>query len=279
MLETRYFRRRPFSGSLTVAFAAYFGVFSIFFLTAIYLQVVAHYSAMRLAVLFIPMAVCMIVSSSLAGRWVAAQGAQAPVTLGCMAAGAGVILTELALSRDPNFVSLILTLALSGIGFGVAVVPITTVALSALPSRHSGMAASATTTTREVGTVLGVAVLGSLFNNRLTIFLSQRLTELQVPAALHEDIKTAVLTGEIPPLLPPIYNQVIENPSMDVVNQLFPAGVADLADERLIAEGIVNATNAALDAVGNGVSWSLWVAGGIIIASGVVAYFTFPRTS
>ena len=279
MLEMKYFRRAPFSGSLTVAFAAYFGVFSIFFLTAIYLQVVSHYSALRLAVLFIPMAACMIISSSLAGKWVAAQGAQAPVTLGCMAAGAGVILTELALSRDPNFASLILTLALSGIGFGVAVVPITTVALSALPAKHSGMAASATTTTREVGTVLGVAALGSLFNNKLTTYLTVKLTELKVPAALHEDIKNAVLTGKIPKLLPDLYTPVIENPTMDVVNQLFPAGVADLADERVIAEGIVNATNAALDAVGNGVSWSLWVAGAIIIISGVVAYFTFPRTS
>jgi hypothetical protein len=196
-----------------------------------------------------------------------------------MAAGAGVILTELALSRDPNFASLILTLALSGIGFGVAVVPITTVALSALPAKHSGMAASATTTTREVGTVLGVAALGSLFNNKLTTYLTVKLTELKVPAALHEDIKNAVLTGKIPKLLPDLYTPVIENPTMDVVNQLFPAGVADLADERVIAEGIVNATNAALDAVGNGVSWSLWVAGAIIIISGVVAYFTFPRTS
>ena len=110
-------------------------------------------------------------------------------------------------------------------------------------------------------------------------YLTVKLTELKVPAALHEDIKNAVLTGKIPKLLPDLYTPVIENPTMDVVNQLFPAGVADLADERVIAEGIVNATNAALDAVGNGVSWSLWVAGAIIIISGVVAYFTFPRTS
>jgi EmrB/QacA subfamily drug resistance transporter len=271
MLEMRYFRRAPFSGSLTVAFTAYFGVFSIFFLTAIYLQVVAHYSALRLAVLFIPMAVCMIVASSLAGRWVAGQGAQAPVTMGCITAGLGVIFTEMALSPDPNFAFLVLSLVVAGIGFGVAVVPITTVALSALPTKHSGMAASATTTTREVGTVLGVAVLGSLFNNRLLTFLTNRLTELKFPLEMRQTITDAVLTGKIPPGFD-AFKEVIANPTMAVA-ATYPEA------QRPIAEGIANASQAAFAAVGNGVSWSLWVAGGLIVASGVVAYFTFPRNN
>ena len=275
MLEVKYFRRRPFSGSLTVAFATYFGVFSIFFLTAIYLQVVSGYSAFRLAVLFVPMAACMIVSSSLAGKWVAAQGAQAPVTLGCMAAGAGVLLSRVALGGGTHFVFLLLTLALAGIGFGVAVVPITTVALSALPAKHSGMAASATTTTREVGTVLGVAALGSLFSNRLATFLTQRLTELNFPTAMQQQVSDAVLLGKIPAGFE-MYQPVIDNPHMDPAQlaALYPA-----ESHRLIADGIVSATNAAFDAVGNGVSWALLVAGCVILVSGVVAYFTFPRTS
>jgi EmrB/QacA subfamily drug resistance transporter len=276
MLEMRYFRRAPFSGSLTVAFAAYFGVFSIFFLTAIYLQVVAHYSALRLAVLFVPMAACMIISSSLAGKWVAGRGAQAPVTMGCMAAGMGVIFTEMALSREPNFAFLVLALVVAGVGFGVAVVPITTVALSALPSKHSGMAASATTTTREVGTVLGVAVLGSIFNNKLLTYLTAKLTELQVPAAMHQSVKDAVLLGKIPGGFD-MYSAVVKAPTREAAL----AEVAKFTDpnQHLIAKGIADATDAALSAVGNGVSWSLWVAGGVIIASGFVAYFTFPRNS
>jgi EmrB/QacA subfamily drug resistance transporter len=276
MLELRYFRRAPFSGSLTVAFAAYFGVFSIFFLTAIYLQVCAHYSALRLALLFLPMAAVMILSSSLAGKWVAGKGAQTPVTMGCIAAGLGVLFTEMALSREPNFPFLVLSLVVAGIGFGVAVVPITTVALSALPSRHSGMAASATTTTREVGTVLGVAVLGSIFNNKLITYLTLKLTELQVPLAMHQSVKDAVLLGKIPMGFD-MYSAVVKAPNREAAL----AEVAKFTDpnQHLIAKGIADATDAALSAVGNGVSWSLWVAGGVIIASGFVAFFTFPRNN
>ena len=275
MLEVKYFRRAPFSGSLTVAFATYFGVFSIFFLTAIFLQVVAGYSALRLAVLFVPMAACLTISSSIAGRWVAGSGAHAPVTIGCLCAGLGVWLTNLALGGETHFNFLLLTLALCGVGFGIAVVPITTVALSALPSKHSGMAASATTTTREVGTVLGVAVLGSLFNNRLLTFLSARLQEYGWPADQQQTIIDGVLTGKVP-LGFDAYQPVIDNPTMATVERLFPDPASP---QREIAEGIVRATQAAFDAVGNGVSWSLWVAGGFILAAGVVAFFTFPRNA
>jgi hypothetical protein len=145
----------------------------------------------------------------------------------------------------------------------VAVVPITTVALSALPSKHSGMAASATTTTREVGTVLGVAILGSLFNNRLLVYLTAKLTELQVPAAMHQSVKDAVLLGKIPMGFD-MYTKVVNAPTREAAL----AEVAKFTDP-----------NQHLSAVGNGVSWSLWVAGGVIIASGIVAYFTFPRNN
>ena len=280
MLEVKYFRRAPFSGSLVVAFATYFGVFSIFFLTAIYLQVVLHYSAFRLATLFIPMALGMIIASSFAGRWVAERGARTPVTFGCLVAGTGVLLTDWSLVGEGHFAPLVLALTFAGVGFGVAVVPITTVALSALPARHSGMAASVTTTTREVGTVIGVAALGSLFSGRLTSFLTQRLVKLGWPPDTRETIISGVLTGKVPDDFTP-YLAVIKHPTMQVAADValtFPKGPQRDAAQQ-IAEGIVQATQAAFDAVHNGVSWSLLVAGCVILASGVVAFFTFPRTS
>ena len=63
MLDLKLFRRAPFAGSNFVAFAAYFGTFSIFFFTALYLQVVANQSAYQTALDFIPMAVGMIIAS------------------------------------------------------------------------------------------------------------------------------------------------------------------------------------------------------------------------
>jgi len=91
MVRMQYMGKPAFGGSLAVAFATYFGVFSIFFLTALYLQVVLGYTAYRTAALFVPMALGMIVASAIAGRWVAESGPRVPVTVGCFCAGAGVL--------------------------------------------------------------------------------------------------------------------------------------------------------------------------------------------
>ena len=150
------------------------------------------YSAYRTAVVFVPMAITLIAASALTGRWVARAGPRLPTMVGCLAAGVGMLTTDLALHGSVNSVTLAFTLALAGLGFGVAVVPVTSVALAVVPAEHSGMAAGATTTSRELGAVFGVAVLGSLVNGHLTVDLTQRLASLDIPAAFRDVVITAV---------------------------------------------------------------------------------------
>jgi len=90
MLDLSLFRRAPFAGSNFVAFAAYFGTFSIFFFTALYVQVVAGASAYQAAVDFLPMAIGLIVASAVTGPWVAASGPRIPMTVGCLLAAGGI---------------------------------------------------------------------------------------------------------------------------------------------------------------------------------------------
>ena len=178
----RYFRRPFFSGALLVAFAAYFGIFSIFFFTALYLQVVTGYSGYRIAALFAPMAAALIAGSrrrSLGG----ARRPAPPDDAGLPRRRVRHPADGRRPSRPARLPGVAAALALAGLGFGVVVVPATSVGLGTVPPEHSGMAAAATTTSRELGTVIGVAVLGSLVNGQLAGGLAQRLSELGVPAA------------------------------------------------------------------------------------------------
>ena len=94
MLDLTMFRRAPFAGSNFVAFVAYFGTFSIFFFTALYLQVVVGASAYQTAVDFLPMAAGLIIVSALTGPLVARMGPRWPMTIGCLLAGGGILLAE-----------------------------------------------------------------------------------------------------------------------------------------------------------------------------------------
>jgi len=198
MLDPRYFRLPGFSGPLVVAFAVYFGVFSIFFFTALYLEVVVGYSGYRTAGQFAPMAVAMVGGSLLTGRWVARSGGRIPMVTGCLLAAAGILLTERYLGRDDPFDPLLLSLGVAGLGFGIAVVPVTSAVLGVVPAQRSGMAASATNTSRQLGAVFGTAILGSIVNAHLTSDLSARLGQLNIPANFQSIVIDAVERGTVP---------------------------------------------------------------------------------
>ena len=214
LLDLAFLRRPPFSGSLVVAFALFFGIFSIFFFTALYLQVVVGLSAYRTAGEFAAMTAAMVVGSGAGGFLVPSVGPRIPMTLGCLLAGGGMFATDavLAAGTHPNEVLLALALALGGLGFGLAVVPVTSTALAEVPPAHSGMAASATNTSRELGAVMGVAVLGALVNAHLTADLAARLHALHIPNVFQAIVVQAVETGQVPASAPSAaatYGQIV----------------------------------------------------------------------
>src|SRR5260370_9131098 len=113
------------------------------------------------------MPVLMIGSSVLAGRWTVLAGPRWSITVGCLLFAIGLFLADGYLSPHPDYGPLIVALGLAGIRIGTTVVPITSSVLAALPAKRSGMAASASNTSRQIRAVTGVAGLGSLVESQL----------------------------------------------------------------------------------------------------------------
>ena len=198
LLDLRFLRVPRFLTANVVAFCTYFATFAVFFFTALYLQEVVGDTGYQLALVFLPMTTLMILASLLAGRWTAAAGPRWSIFLGCLLFGAGLLLTTLTLSPSPAYLPLAAALALTGIGIGTTVVPITSSALSAVPAERSGMAASAANTSREIGAVTGVAVLGALVNAELRSSLTSKLKHLGIPVNFQSIVIHAIETGGVP---------------------------------------------------------------------------------
>jgi EmrB/QacA subfamily drug resistance transporter len=198
LLDLRYLRVPQFTTANITAFCTYFATFAIFFFTALYLAEVVAASGYRLAGVFLPMTVLMIAASVLAGRWTLVAGPRWSITVGCVLFAGGLILTDAFLSPHPDYLALTVALALAGIGIGTTVVPITTSVLSAVPPERSGMAASASNTSREIGAVTGVAVLGSLVYSQLHASLVAQMNHLGVPGPFQGLVINAIETGQIP---------------------------------------------------------------------------------
>jgi EmrB/QacA subfamily drug resistance transporter len=257
MLDLSLFRRPPFAGSNFVAFAAYFGTFSIFFFTALYLQVVANASAYQTAIDFLPMAAGLIIVSVLTGPLVARIGARWPMTIGCLLAGGGILVANAVLDPSIGFGTLGWVLPIAGIGLGMLLVPVTSVPLTVVPPERSGMAASATNTSREMGAVFGVAILGSIVNAKLTGDLAARLKAIGIPPNFQSLVLHAIQTGG--------------------ASSGGAASSAEHSKNATVSEIATKVVNAAYDAFGSGLHEALLISGCLILAGAVVALFTIHR--
>jgi EmrB/QacA subfamily drug resistance transporter len=251
ILDFSLFRKLPFSGSVFVAFAAYFGTFSIFFFTALYLQVVVNASAYQTAVTFLPMAAGLIVASIVTGPWVARQGAQIPMTVGCVLAAVGITLTSHLLGPHVDLPTLGWALVIAGVGFGIMLVPVTSTPLTVVRPEHSGMAASVTNTSREMGAVFGVAVLGSIVNSKLTGQLAARLKAIGIPPSFQNLVIHAVTGGGI--------------------GSGGAASQAEHSKNAAIAKIATKVVNAAYEAFGSGLHIALEISGVLLLVGAVVA--------
>lgn len=196
MIARRYLSR-VVNSSLLVSFAMFFGIFSIFFFTALYLMEVLAYSGARIAAAFGPMAIALIASSVISGRWVARVGTRTPMVIGCLIAAVGVASTDYVITHGADAMRIAVTLGIAGLGFGLGIVPATSAVLSEVPSENAGVAASMVNTSRQIGAVIGVAVLGSLVNSNLTTGLGDKLDKLGV-GDYKSIVINAIESGQVP---------------------------------------------------------------------------------
>ena len=198
VLKLRFFRNPTFTAANFVAFATNLSVFSVFFFTALYLQIITGFDGFHIALVFSALAVAMIVAGPIAGRWTARAGPRVPMVVGCALAGFGLLLVDHQLTATTDVAALVWPLAIAGLGFGIALVTMTAAVLGLVPPEESGMAASTVNTSRELGGVFGVAVLGAVVNSQITGGLTQRLIELHIPVMYRSIVIKFVTTGGSP---------------------------------------------------------------------------------
>jgi MFS family permease len=249
VLKLEFFRNPTYTAANVVAFATNLSVFSVFFFTALYLQLISDFTGNQVALVFTSLAVAMIVAGLAAGRWTARVGPKVPMVVGCGLAGAGLLLVDRQLTATTSIGDLALPLAVAGVGFGIALVTMTASVLAIVPAQQSGMAASTVNTSRELGGVFGVAVLGAVVNAQLTTGLNEKLVRLHIPLLYRKVVIEFVTTGG------------------NITSAENSPGVK--GHEKLIAKVLVAAEGSA----GHGVHLALQIAAGAVLAAGVVAAF------
>ncbi|WP_167759558.1 MFS transporter [Mycobacterium sp. PS03-16] len=165
-VDLRFFRSIPFSAATVTAVSAFAAWGAFLFMMSLYLQGERGYSAMETGLIYLPIAIGALLFSPLSGRLVGRFGARPSLlAAGVLITTASVLLSFLT-ATTPVW-ALLVVFAVYGIGFSMVNAPITNAAVSGMPLDRAGAASAVTSTSRQIGVSIGVALCGSVAGGAL----------------------------------------------------------------------------------------------------------------
>jgi MFS transporter, DHA2 family, methylenomycin A resistance protein len=164
LLPLHFFSSAVFSMPLLVGCVLNFGLYGMLFVLSLFFQDISHYPAVLTGVALLPITVATGSTALISGRVIARLGTRRPMIGGLAASFLGALL--LLLGETGNAL-LVLTAGeiVVGFGCGMTVPAMTTALLNAVPKSQVGVASALLNASRQLGGVLGVAVLGSMLGS------------------------------------------------------------------------------------------------------------------
>ncbi|MEU6090499.1 MFS transporter [Streptomyces sp. NPDC047085] len=163
LVDLGLFADRRFLWGTLIAVFVNFAVMGILFVVPQYLQSVLGNDAFGTGLRVLPLIGGLMAAAAASEPLVPRLGARTVVAVGLLVLAAGVFLGATTGPGD-GYGFTALWLGLTGLGFGLAVVPATSLVMGALPEDNTGSGTSLLETVQQLGSVLGVAGLGSLLS-------------------------------------------------------------------------------------------------------------------
>jgi EmrB/QacA subfamily drug resistance transporter len=164
MLPLRFFSSRAFAATNGVSFAMFFGVFGSIFLLSQFFQTAQGYSPFEAGLRTLPWTGMPMLVAPIAGLLSDRIGSR-PLMAAGLALQAGAIAWLAAVSSpEVAYASLVVPFVMGGTGMALVFAPSANAVLGAVRPEEAGQASGTTNAIRELGGVMGVAVLASVFS-------------------------------------------------------------------------------------------------------------------
>src|SRR5262249_29651334 len=163
MLPMHFFRNRTFSLANAASLFFSFGMFGSIFLLAQFFQTVQGYSPLASGLRILPWTAMPMIIAPIAGAMSDRIGGHRLMGVGLAMQAAGLAWIAAVSTPTTPYVDMIGPFMLSGAGMSLFFAPVANVVLSSVRDVEQGQASGANNAIRELGGVLGVAVLASIF--------------------------------------------------------------------------------------------------------------------
>jgi len=196
MFDLKLFRLPTFSGGAVAAFGLSASIFAMLLYLVLYLQDILGYSALGTGVRLMVISAGILATSTVAGRLTSKVQIRLLIGPGLIMVGVGLLLMR-GLNAGSSWTHLIPGMIVGGLGVGLVNPPLASTAVGVVAPQRAGMASGINSTFRQVGIATGIALLGSLFSNKVKDEVLAKVAA--VPGLSHQGprIATAVQSGEI----------------------------------------------------------------------------------
>jgi EmrB/QacA subfamily drug resistance transporter len=193
LMPLRLFHSRNVTGANLVLILLVVGMFSMFFMGALYMQLVLGYDPLEVGLAFLPGTIVMGACSLYLSGPVAMRFGPKPVVVACLAfMGAAMLLFARTPVEGTFVVDLLPIMILFGLGAGLAFPVLMQLAMSGATPSDAGLASGLVNTSPQVGGAVGLAVLATLSTDRTDALLRDGESLLE---ALNGGYHLAYLVG------------------------------------------------------------------------------------
>jgi len=177
LVDLRLFLNPRFSWSILASVVMSFALMGVLFVLTPFLQVVQGNDAQATGVRLLPLIGGIVLGAAASDRLVARLGARVMLALGLLICGAGMALMSM-VGAGSGFGLLLLALPVIGVGNAFALFTAFNVILEVLPGSQAGAGSGLTKTLGQLGSLFGVAIMGSLLNGAYRAQLAEHITRL-----------------------------------------------------------------------------------------------------
>ncbi|HSO95197.1 MAG TPA: MFS transporter [Acidimicrobiia bacterium] len=184
LFEFGQLRHRTFRYGLLTTIVLAMGQLGLLFVLPVFLQDGKHLSAETNGLWVLPTGLFIIVGAQVGGRLTRRIGTTSVARTGLVLETIGLVSIAFAISPRLTFLSLLPGFAFYGVGIGFASSQLTNIVLSAIRKEKAGSASGANTTARQIGSALGVAVIGGLLTAETVRHAVPAVERSSLPAAV-----------------------------------------------------------------------------------------------
>jgi EmrB/QacA subfamily drug resistance transporter len=229
MFDVTLFKKPTFAGNAIGAFALSMSMFSMFLYLTLFLQTILGLSPLATGVRFLPVTVLSFFVAAASGNLSSKVPQRFLLSAGLAAVGTGLLLMR-GVHGNSHWTALLAGFCVAGAGIGLCNPVLASTAIGVVPPQRSGMASGISSTFRQVGIATGIAVLGSIFESRITTNLTTLLAG--TPGAAHaSQIAHAVAAGgaqqvatQVPPAARPRVVDAIHTAFASSLNDILLVG-------------------------------------------------------